>query len=76
MKHPVLRRGKYTIDYIQIPYVDRYFIVKYERVEICHFPKHLWEKEGDRIFWFLEGRGLPDKFVGKVEEYNKYLDKA
>ena len=50
MKHPVTKCGKFKVEYIQIPYVDRYFQCFYEGSLIASFSYSVYEKLAMEVF--------------------------
>lgn len=80
MNPPTITLGKYFIKYRQIPYDDRYFIIKYDNIEISKIPFSLFEEEWLMVFpyniytMFSENEKRITNFLNKVEIYNEYLD--
>jgi len=90
MRPPTIKIGKFRIRYRQVPYVNRFFFVDYQRPDYGCPCKLVWDKnlmkiqdfrvdkiEPYQIFGFVESpqdRNRLYNFLDKVKEYDKYLD--
>ena len=88
MKHPVMKIGQFEFHYVQIPYDDRYYVIKFEKggygkKEIAKFSPAVINFISDMInlavmkvdgAWNATRKNQVDKFFGNKERYDAYLD--
>ncbi len=80
MKSPTMKLNGYKVKYKQVPYDERYFFIYYRDKEIAKIPYHLYNIKGIPGNWLLDGYSPKaeydhyDRFMDRVEAYNKYLD--
>lgn len=87
MKHPVMKIGKFEFHYIQVPYDDRYYVVKYDGgchgvKEIARFSPAVVNIIDPMINMAVSKTGCwdqtrfnsVDRFYSNKEKYDTYLD--
>lgn len=88
MKHPVMKIGDFEFHYVQVPYDDRYYIIKYYKgghgwKEIARFSPAVIYLIDDMInlavlktdgCWSKSRLNQCDIFFGNKEKYDTYLD--
>lgn len=86
MRHPVMKIGKFQFHYVQVPYDDRYYIIKYDWFglkEIAKFSAAAVRIIDDMIAmavkkedgaWSEMRSKQVEKFSSNKEKYDQYLD--
>lgn len=76
MRPPTANYGKYKFQYKQVPYDDRYYFVFYEGIEIMKIPSRLRFIFDQVIYGTFLYDSWFDRFSGRVDKYNKWLDET
>ena len=81
MRHPTFKDGYHKVKYIQVPYLDRFFVLSWNGRETCRISAvnfaHM--KDFVTLYYTLGRKDYTKKrfqaFLNKVEKFNKYLDR-
>ncbi len=88
MKHPLMKIGEFEFHYIQVPYDNRYYVIKYgkyKKKEISKFSPSIVDILDGMIriavdktyyqgYWSEGLQRQVDIFSSNKERYDKYLD--
>lgn len=83
MKHPVMQIGKFEFHYVQVPFDDRYIVVKHNGNDFAKWKKNKVPLLNEIVnfaavqtdeCWSSRREGQINTFSNKIVRYDKYLD--
>lgn len=84
MRHPVMQIGKFEFHYVQVPFDDRYVVVKYDGNDFAKWKPSSVPLLNEMVnfaathtdeCWSKTREGQINTFSNKIIRYNNYLDR-